>query len=53
MERGFWWLRKEIRRRLGQNGPDPVGAAVDAQLGVVRESGVLKLQDSTAIEGLR
>ena len=24
---GFWWLRKEIRRRLGQTGPDPVGAA--------------------------
>ena len=45
---GFWWLRKEIRRRLSQNGPDPVDAAIDAQLGVVRESGVLKLRDSTA-----
>jgi hypothetical protein len=33
--------------------PGPGGAAVDVQLGVVRESGVLKLQDSTAIEGLR
>ena len=21
---GYWWLRKEIRRRLGQTGPDPV-----------------------------
>lgn len=50
---GFWWLRKEIRRRLGQNGPDPVDAAIDAQLGVVRESGVLKLRDSTATGELR
>lgn len=41
---GYWWLRKEIRRRLGQTGPDPVGAAVDAPLGVVRENGVLRLE---------
>lgn len=40
---GFWWLRKEIRRRLGQTGPDPVGAAIDRRLGVVRERGVLRL----------
>ena len=41
---GYWWLRKEIRRRLGQIGPDPVGAAIDARLGVVRESSVLRLE---------
>ena len=41
---GYWWLRKEIRRRLGQTGPDPVGAAIDARLGVVRENGVLRLE---------
>ena len=41
---GYWWLRKEIRRRLGQTGPDPVGAAIDARLGVVRESSVLRLE---------
>ena len=41
---GYWWLRKEIRRRLGHTGEDPVERAVDAQLGVVRESGVLRLQ---------
>ncbi len=40
---GFWWLRKEIRRRLGQTGPDPVGAAIDRRLGVVRDNGVLRL----------
>ena len=41
---GYWWLRKEIRRRLGQTGPDPVGVAIDARLGVVREIGVLRLE---------
>lgn len=40
---GYWWLRKEIRRRLGQTGPDPVDAAVDAKHGVVRDGGVLRL----------
>lgn len=40
---GFWWLRKEIRRRLGQTGPDPVGAAIDRKLRVVRENGILRL----------
>ena len=41
---GYWWLRKEIRRRLGPTGPDPVGVAIDARLGVVRENGVLRLE---------
>ena len=40
---GFWWLRKEIRKRLGQTGPDPVGAAIDRRLAVVKENGMLKL----------
>jgi len=40
---GYWWLRKEIRRRLGQTGPDPVAAAIDVKLGVVRENGMLRL----------
>ncbi len=40
----YTWLRHEIRSRLQQTGPDPVGAAIDAQLGVVRENGVLKLE---------
>ena len=40
---GYWWLRREIRKRLGQTGPDPVGAAIDARLGVVRECGALAL----------
>jgi hypothetical protein len=40
---GFWWLRKEIRRRLGQIGPDPVGIAIDRRFGVVRKDGTLVL----------
>jgi len=40
---GYWWLRREIRQRLGQTGPDPVERAIDAQLGVVREKGALKV----------
>ena len=40
----YTWLRTEIRGRLKQTEPDPVGAAIDAQLGVVRESGVLRLE---------
>jgi Tol biopolymer transport system component len=45
---GYWWLRREVRKRLGQTGPDPVGAAIDARLGVVREHGALRLQPATA-----
>jgi hypothetical protein len=40
---GYWWLRQEIRRRLGRTGPDPAAAAVDAKLGVVRDGGFLKM----------
>ncbi len=45
---GFWWLRKEIRKRIGQSGVDPVGAAIDRQLGVVKENGALKLNRESA-----
>ncbi len=40
---GFWWLRREIRRRLGEVGDDPVGQAIDRKLGVNREGGNLRL----------
>jgi len=40
---GYWWLRKELRRRLGQSGVDPVDAAVNARLGVVCDHGILRL----------
>jgi hypothetical protein len=48
---GYWWLRDAIRRRLGQTGPDPVGAAIDAKLGVVRDGGVLRLEPDKATRG--
>jgi hypothetical protein len=41
---GYWWLRKEIRSRLGRTGPDPADAAVDAKLGVIRDGGFLRLE---------
>lgn len=44
----YTWLRQEIRGRLKQIGTDPVGAAIDAQLGVVRERGVLRLEPARA-----
>jgi hypothetical protein len=41
---GYLWLRSEIRRRLGQKDPDPVGSAIDAFLKVVRDERVLRLE---------
>lgn len=40
---GYWWLRREIRKRLGQTGPDPVETAIDRWLGVARKRGQLRL----------
>ena len=45
---GFWWLRREIRKRLGQTGPDPLEAALDKRLGVSRPDGYLILDPSQA-----
>ena len=44
---GYWWLRREVRRRLGQTGDDPVERAVDARLGVIREPGYLRLEPNS------
>jgi hypothetical protein len=41
---GYWWLRREIRRRLGQTGDDPVDRAIDARLGVIRDRGQLRFE---------
>lgn len=40
---GFWWLRREVRARLGQTGDDPLAARLDGELGVFREGGQLRL----------
>lgn len=50
---GYWWLRKEIRRRLGQTGDDPVDRAVDQRLGVTRERGCLRLDPDSDAGGKR
>lgn len=46
----YIWLRNEIRNRLKQTGPDAVGIAIDAHLGVVRENGILRLEPEKAIK---
>lgn len=45
---GFWWLRREVRRRLGMDGADPLDAALDERLGVVRSNGLLSLDPDAA-----
>lgn len=45
---GYWWLRREIRARLGVAGPDPLDARIDAVLGVVRRDGYLALEPKPA-----
>ncbi len=50
---GYVWLRSEIRRRLGQTTPDPVGAAIDDYLGVVRANGMLRLEPGSSKKGTK
>jgi hypothetical protein len=45
---GYWWLRREFRRRAGQRGPDPVAIAIDRKLGVVRDRHGLRLEPTLA-----
>jgi hypothetical protein len=40
---GFWWLRREVRQRLGMEGPDPLAAALDEKLGIVKANSMLVL----------
>ena len=44
-------MHYEVRKRLGQAGPDPVDAAIDARLGVVREGGILRLEPRQKTKG--
>ncbi|NUN98000.1 MAG: hypothetical protein HUU16_17695 [Candidatus Omnitrophica bacterium] len=41
---GYWWLRREVRKRLGYSGPDPVETRMDEKLGVVKGDGFLFLE---------
>lgn len=46
---GYWWLRREVRKRLGLTGPDPVEERLDKELGIVHCDGYLVLDPSLAI----
>jgi len=41
---GYWWLRREVRKRLGFSGVDPAHARLDKELGVASREGYLILQ---------
>lgn len=45
---GYWWLRREFRRRAGANGPDPVELAIDQRLGVTHDRHGLRLDPARA-----
>jgi hypothetical protein len=45
---GFWWLRERVRERLGMTGTDPLAAALDAKLGIVRREGMLYIDPEAA-----
>ncbi|MBI3656788.1 MAG: hypothetical protein HY232_10260 [Acidobacteria bacterium] len=45
---GYWCLRREFRRRLGQAGTDPVEVAVDRELGVSHDQHGLRLSPDQA-----
>lgn len=49
----YIWLRKEIRSRLKQTGPDPVGMAINSHLGVVYENGNLRLEPEKATRSIK
>jgi hypothetical protein len=46
---GYWWLRREVRKRLGITGPDSVEERLDRELGIVHRDGYLVLDPSLAI----
>ena len=46
---GFWWLRREVRARLGMTGADPLATALDEKLGVVRRDGLLFLEPEKGV----
>jgi hypothetical protein len=45
---GYWWLRREVRKRLSQTGIDPVDERLDRDLGIVHRDGYLYLDPSSA-----
>ncbi len=45
---GYWWLRREVRKRLGITGPDPVEEQMDKKFGIVHRNGYLALEPKSA-----
>jgi len=45
---GYWWLRREFRRRRGEHGVDPVAVAIDRKLGVMHDRHGLRLVPASA-----
>jgi len=45
---GYWWLRREFRRRMGIRGADPVAVAIDQELGVMRDRHGLRVEPGKA-----
>ena len=45
---GYWWLRREVRKFLGQTGIDPVDERMDRELGIVHQGGFLNLDPASA-----
>lgn len=45
---GYWWLRREVRKRLGITGADPVDDHMDKVLGITHLNGFLKLDPDKA-----
>lgn len=40
---GYWWLRREVRKRLVLSDPDPLESRLDKELGVMHQDGYLAL----------
>lgn len=45
---GYWWFRREIRKRLNITGTDPVEERIDNELGIVHQNGHLVLDPAQA-----
>lgn len=45
---GYWWLRREVLKRLGITGVDKVEEQMDKELGIVNRNGFLELDPSKA-----
>ncbi len=45
---GYWWFRREVRKRLNMTGSDPIEDRMDKELGIVHRDGYLVLDPTQA-----